>query len=333
MSDTLLFILSLFATFLITVLALKWLIPILKSHKMGQKILEIGPRWHKNKEGTPTMGGLSFIVAIALIAIVGFVVLGLRDGIRAIVPGAITVAYACLNGLIGVIDDKAKLRHKKNEGLTPKEKYLLQLVAAGAYLAAMMLTKSLTTVLHVPYADLSIDLGIGYYVFALLLLTGMVNSVNLTDGIDGLASSVTAVVGMFLALAAFLGRAGVFGSSVSLISALMIGGTLGFLVYNFYPARVFMGDTGSLFLGGLVVGSAFLMGNPLIVVLVGIVYLAETASVILQVSYFKLTHGKRIFKMAPIHHHFEQCGFSEIGVVALFVTVTVLGCAAAWFGL
>jgi phospho-N-acetylmuramoyl-pentapeptide-transferase len=217
--------------------------------------------------------------------------------------------------------------------LTAKQKYLLQLVAAGAYLAAMMLTKSLTTVLYIPYFDCTVDLGIAYYVFALLLLTGIVNSVNLTDGIDGLASSATAVVGVFLALAAFLGRAGEFGSSISLLAALMIGGTLGFLVYNFYPARVFMGDTGSLFLGGLVVGAAFLMNNPLIVVPMGIVYLAETASVILQVSYFKLTHGKRIFKMAPIHHHFEQCGFSEVGVVVLFVTVTALGCMAAWFGL
>ena len=333
MSDTSIFILSLSLTFMITVLSLKWLIPVLKSHKMGQKILEIGPRWHKNKEGTPTMGGLSFIFAATVLALIAFAVIGLRDGIRAVIPGAITMVYALLNGMIGIIDDKAKLRHKKNEGLTAKQKYLLQLVVAGAYLAAMALTDSITTVLYIPYFDLSVDLGIAYYLVALLLLTGIVNSVNLTDGIDGLAASVTAVVGAFFALAAGFGLAGVFGSSVSLLSALAIGGTLGFLVYNFYPARVFMGDTGSLFLGGLVVGMAFLIGNPLLVLILGLVYVMETASVILQVSYFKLTHGKRIFKMAPIHHHFEQCGFTEIGVVVLFVTVTVLGCTAAWFGL
>ena len=333
MSDTSIFILSLSFTFLITVLTLKWLIPVLKSHKMGQKILEIGPRWHKNKEGTPTMGGLAFIFAALLLAIVGFVLIGLRDGVKAIVPGSITVAYALLNGLIGVIDDKAKLRHKKNEGLTPKQKYLLQLIAAGAYLAAMTLTDSISTALYIPYFDVTLELGIAYYLIALLLLTGMVNSVNFTDGIDGLAASVTAVVGVFLALAAFLGKGGAFASSVSLISALLIGGTLGFLVYNFYPARVFMGDTGSLFLGALVVGTAFLMDNPLIILVLGFAYLMETASVILQVSYFKLTHGKRIFKMAPIHHHFEQCGFTEIGVVVLFVTVTAVGGMAAWLGL
>ena len=154
---------------------------------------------------------------------------------------------------------------------------------------------------------------------------------NLTDGIDGLASSVTSVGGVFFALAAFLGRAGEFAPSVSLLSALMIGGTLGFLVYNFYPARVFMGDTGSLFLGGLVVGVAFLMGNPLIVLVLGFTYLMETASVMLQVTYFKLTHGKRIFKMAPIHHHFEMCKWSEVRVVFTFSFVTAVACGLAYF--
>jgi phospho-N-acetylmuramoyl-pentapeptide-transferase len=178
------------------------------------------------------------------------------------------------------------------------------------------------------------DLGFFYYVVALLLLTGMVNSVNLTDGIDGLASGITLVVGIFFSAVAFFAiQAAPFASALSLIGATLIGGTLGFLVYNFYPARVFMGDTGSLYLGGMVVGAAFLLGNPLIVVVCGIVYICETASVMLQVAYFKLTHGKRLFRMAPIHHHFEQCGWSEVKIVSVFTAVTALACLAAWFGL
>ena len=166
----------------------------------------------------------------------------------------------------------------------------------------------------------------------MLLLAGIDNSVNLTDGIDGLSSSVTLVVSLFFGAAAFFSGSET-NVSLAMLSAVMVGATAGFLVYNFYPAKVFMGDTGSLFLGALVVGGAFIMNNPLIVVVAGLVYIIETASVILQVGYFKLTHGKRLFKMAPIHHHFEKCGFSELQIVALFAGLTVLFCVAAWFGL
>jgi phospho-N-acetylmuramoyl-pentapeptide-transferase len=217
--------------------------------------------------------------------------------------------------------------------LTARQKYLLQLLAAGLFLLLLGLTDVIGTTLYIPFAGVEWDLGFFYYIFALLLLTGIVNAVNLTDGIDGLSSSVTLVVGMFLSAAAFFSSQVQNPTAVRVLGACLIGGTLGFLVYNFYPARIFMGDTGSLFLGAMVVGSTLVMGNPLIIVVCGIIYICETASVILQVGYFKLTHGKRLFKMAPIHHHFEKCGWNEIRIVAVFSAVTALFCAAAWFGL
>ncbi len=326
------FISVLVATFLLTVLISKRLIPVLKSHKMGQKILEIGPRWHKNKEGTPTMGGLSFIIASVITGAVAITSIAVRDGLRSMMPLVMTLSLGVACGLIGCIDDRAKLRKKQNEGLTAPQKYLIQLAAAGLYLFGMSFSCDMTTEVYIPYADCTVDLGIWFYVFAVILLTGVINSVNLTDGIDGLASSVVIVIGMFYAAASFFGRDAV-NIDMVILSALMIGGAAGFLVYNFYPARVFMGDTGSLFLGGLVVGGAFIMNNPLIVIIAGFILVLEVVSVILQVGYFKLTHGKRLFKMAPIHHHYEKCGWSEVKIVTVFTIVTALCCAAAWFGL
>ena len=194
----------------------------------------------------------------------------------------------------------------------------------------MTLWGGMTTVLELPFTEFSIDLGIVYYVVAIILITGVVNSVNLTDGIDGLASSVTLVVAGFLSACAFRLEM----RSLSLIGALLIGGMIGFLVYNFHPARVFMGDTGSLFLGGILVGAAFALGEPLIILVAGLVYVIETASVMLQVSVFKLSgRKKRLFRMAPIHHHFEQCGWSENKVVAVFSSATLVLCVASWFGI
>ena len=323
MEKTILFAAPLALTFLCTVLILRKLIPFLKSKKMGQHILEIGPRWHKNKEGTPTMGGLSFIIASALAVCGATVYIAVKKSFSDAVPLLVTFGYALVSGLIGMIDDSAKLRKAQNEGLTAPQKYLLQLLAAGAFLAAMMLTGNLTTKLAIPFCGgFEVELDIFYYVLALLLLTGVNNAVNLTDGIDGLCSSVTLVVGVFFALAAFVLDRG--GESLTVSSGVVIGAAAGFLVYNFYPARVFMGDTGSLFLGGLVVGGAFMMENPLLVIVFGFWYILETASVMLQVGYFKLTHGKRIFKMAPIHHHFEQCGWSEIKIVVVASVVTAV---------
>ena len=334
MYDVILYIAALVLTFGLTAVISHKLIPVLKSKKMGQKILEIGPRWHKSKEGTPTMGGIAFIAATAIVAILACIAAAVWGDVKTVWPFIYVLLYGVLNGLIGVIDDSAKLRKKQNEGLTARQKYLLQLGAAALFLIFMSMTGIVNTTLYIPFIGVTWDLGFFYYVIALLLLTGMVNSVNLTDGIDGLASGITLVVGIFFSVVAFFAiQAAPFAPALSLIGATLIGGTLGFLVYNFYPARVFMGDTGSLYLGGMVVGAAFLLGNPLIVVVCGIVYICETASVMLQVAYFKMTHGKRLFRMAPIHHHFEQCGWSEVKIVSVFTAVTALACLAAWFGL
>ncbi len=316
-------------TFVLTALISRILIPKLKSLKVGQKILDIGPRWHKNKEGTPTMGGIAFIIAniavfVAVVLISHFS--GLVENVSKLI---ICFAFALVNGVIGIIDDRAKIFKKQNQGLTAPQKYLLQLVSAGLFLFFMTLFGGMTTEVYIPFIGKTWDMGWFYYVFSLVLITGFVNSVNLTDGLDGLASSVTFVVGGFFAVAAF--ACSVF--ELSVISALVIGSVLGFLVYNFYPAKIFMGDTGSLYLGGMVVAMAYLLDSPMILFPVGIIYLAESFSVILQVIYFKLTHGKRLFKMAPIHHHFEKCGWSEIKVVFFFSLVTLVFCVLAWFGL
>ncbi len=322
------FLAALIISFVLTVLAERILIPILKSMKLEQKILEIGPRWHKSKDGTPTMGGLGFIIA----SIVTFLAVGVFAALRYDNINAygliITFIFAVLCGGIGIFDDYAKIAKKQNEGLSAGQKYLLQLIVSALYLFFMVWKGGLTTILKIPFTSLEFDLGIFYYVFAMLLLTGIVNSVNLTDGIDGLASSITAIVGGFFAVIAFAFSL----CDVAVLSGLAIGCCIGFLVYNFYPARVFMGDTGSLFLGGLVVGLAFLVNSPLIIVLAGIVYIAETFSVILQVASFKLT-GKRIFKMSPIHHHFEKSGWSEIKIVAVFSLVTLVFCIISYWGM
>lgn len=332
MSDVTLFALCAVFTFLITVLILRKLIPALKSKKMGQPILDIGPRWHKSKEGTPTMGGLSFVIASFAVIFAACVYIGIRDGARATVPLILTFSYALLCALTGCIDDAAKLRKKQNEGLSAKQKFALQVVCAALYLAAMCAFCNVTTTVYIPYFNTEIDFGFWFYPLALLLLVGVDNSVNIADGIDGLCASETLAVSLFFAAASFFSSFE-YASSLSVLSAVLIGASVGFLVYNFYPARVFMGDTGSLFFGAMVAGAAFVMSNPLIIVVAGFMYIIETISDILQVVYFKLTHGKRLFKMAPIHHHFERCGLSEVQIVALFSALTAMFCVAAWFGL
>ena len=304
--------------FLVTWLILKKLIPVLKSKKIGQKIYEIGPRWHKGKEGTPIMGGLGFIIATVL-------GIGVISGVYAYFGRAqelvgvwLTLALALLNGLIGFFDDYTKLIKKQNQGFHAWQKLALQLIVSAAYLWAMSRVGFVDTSLEIPYLDISIELGIFYYFLAILFISGMVNSVNLTDGIDGLCSSVSAVVGAFFAVVAFV----MLRPELAIFPATVIGGTVGFLMYNFYPAKIFMGDTGSLLLGSLVAVSSLSFDNALLILPVSGVYIIEGVSVILQVLYYKATK-KRLFKMAPLHHHLERVGFSEntICIIAIIATL------------
>ena len=316
------FVCSVVIAFLITALLSKKFIPALISRKMGQPILEIGPRWHKSKEGTPTMGGLFFICAILVTMVILSFCSILKEHLLRV---WLTLGMAALFGLIGFIDDRAKLLKKQNEGLRAYQKFLLQVIVSALYLWAMSALALLDTEVYFPFFGKTVDLGIAYYGFAMILLVGINNSVNLTDGIDGLCASVSAVVSAFFAVWGFAAPSRMGGGAdpaLALTAGASFGGCLGFLVYNWHPARVFMGDTGSLFLGGLVSGLAFLCGNPLVILIVGLFYVIETVSVILQVGFFKLTHGKRLFKMAPIHHHFEKCGWSEPAIVALGIVLT-----------
>lgn len=317
------------AVFALTVAAERILIPILRSHKLGQKILDIGPRWHKSKEGTPIMGGLGFILAALVVMAVFFVVRGVQGRGAEYIPLALTLGLAVGNGAIGFVDDYCKLVRKQNEGLTWKQKLFLQLALATAYVVVMSYTGNLSTAVNLPFTDKTLELGWGFYPIAVIILAGVTNGGNITDGVDGLASGVTFVIGVFLAVCAFSMRDEQLGA----VSAILVGATLGFLVYNFHPAKVFMGDTGSLFLGSLVIGCAFMMREPIVGLIVAAVYILEMLSSLLQVVYFRLTHGKRLFKMAPIHHHFEQCGWGENRIVLTFSLVEALFCVLAWFAL
>lgn len=317
------------AVFVLTAVAERILIPCLRSHKLGQTILEIGPRWHKDKEGTPIMGGIGFISASLLVMLVFIIVRAVQGRSSDYIPLAMTLLYAVCNGFVGFVDDYCKLIKKENQGLTWRQKLLLQLVLAVAYVCVMSYTGNMDTLLRLPFTDRTLDLGWGYYILAVAVLTGVTNGGNITDGIDGLCSSVTFVIGGFLAVWAFSVR----DEQLSLISALLLGSSLGFLIYNFHPAKVFMGDTGSLFFGSLAIGSAFMMRQPMIGLLFTAVFILEMLSSLLQVVYFRLTHGKRLFRMAPVHHHFEKCGWSEYRVVAVFSLAAVLFCLLAWFAL
>ncbi len=300
-----------------TAIILKFLIPILKSKKMGQKILDIGPRWHKDKEGTPTMGGIAFIFTTVVISLVFWAIF--FRGSELSVSFLLSLGYCTACGLIGVSDDLCKLKKSQNEGLTATQKYLLQLITASLYLILMKRSECISETIFVPIFNRYIDLGFWYYPLFLLILSGFNNAVNLTDGLDGLCASVTSVVSLgFLALALYADN-----SLSALLCAAVFGALLGFLFYNFHPAKVFMGDTGSLFLGGAVSAMALMSENPLILFAFGAVYVLEAASVIIQVMYFKLT-GKRFFKMAPFHHHLEKCGWGEVKITLVSSAITFI---------
>lgn len=312
-------------SFLITAVTGHFLVPELRKLKAGQSIREDGPTWHAGKSGTPTMGGLMFIFGIlATILIFGWS--AMRAGSFA---HLYVFAFAAVFGLIGFCDDYQKVKKHQNLGLTALQKFALQLAAAVVFLCLMRYEGLLTPNLYVPFFHVSLVMNWPVYmVFAAFVIVGTVNAVNITDGIDGLAGSVTVPVALFFAV---VGAWWGYENDLGVFAAAMVGGLFGFLVYNFHPAKVFMGDTGSLFLGGAVAGLAFAYDMPLILLVVGIVYICETLSDIIQVAYFKATHGKRIFKMAPLHHHFEMCGWKETKIVAVFSTVSALFCLLAYF--
>ena len=299
------------------------LLPVLRALKAGQSIREIGPTWHNYKSGTPMMGGLMFIIAAILC------LLGNLPSMEDYTVFYVLVLALCF-GFIGFLDDFTKIRYHRNLGLTSLQKAMLQMAVSAVFLYAMYKSGSMDTHLYIPFFNVSYDLHpIVYIFFAMFVMVGCVNSVNLTDGVDGLSSSVTLpVMVFFTAASAALGR-----YDLALLPASLVGGLIAYLFYNWHPAKVFMGDTGSLFLGGVVCTMAFALEMPLILIFVGFVYICETMSDILQVGYFKLTHGKRLFKMAPIHHHFEMCGWKEEKIVLSFAAVSAIMCILAWFGI
>lgn len=324
------FIILTISIFALTALIEYKLIPILKSYKVGQKILEIGPRWHKHKEGTPTMGGIGFILASLVVLAGYFVYIAITKSAVSYIPLALTIAFALANGAIGFVDDYCKLIKKENEGLTAKQKLLLQFAVAAAYVTVMAYTGNMSTAVALPFSDATIELGWFWYPIAVLLLAGVVNGANLTDGVDGLASSVTLVIGVFYSVFAL----STGNEQLLVIGAALIAMMLGFLLFNFHPAKVFMGDTGSLFIGAMVIGGAFQIGEAAVGLIVSAVFIIEMLSSFLQTTVFKLTKrggkpGKRLFKMAPLHHHFEKCGWNEYRIMIVFSAVEGLFCVLA----
>ena len=309
-------------SFVLTLLIGRFLIPELRKLKAGQEIREDGPTWHKSKAGTPTMGGIMFILGAGVTVFI----LGWSFMLEGVFWHLYVYLFALIFGLIGY----RKVRQHQNEGLTARQKFILQLAAAVVFLVLMRYEGLLTNDLYIPFLNMSFTINwIVYLIFAAFVIVGCVNAVNLTDGIDGLAASVTFVVMAFFTVAGVLWST--YGIQ-ALFPAAMAGGLAAFFVYNHHPAKVFMGDTGSLFLGGAVAALAFVFDMPLVLIPVGIIYILETLSDIIQVGYFKLTHGKRFFKMAPLHHHLELSGWSEAKLVAVFSLVTLAGCVLAYLG-
>ena len=323
-----LFLVTFSLTVTLTALLVRLLLPLLRRYHVGQKILEIGPAWHRSKEGTPTMGGLAFIIAAILSLTVGGAFLAETLPLLFWRPLLLTALYAVANAAVGGVDDLTKFRKSRNEGLTPVQKLVLQIALAAAYIALLRLYGYIDTSLYIPYLNTVVELGYAYDLIAILLAVGFVNFVNLSDGVDGLASSTSLVLAAFFAAAAaYLGE-----SPALLLAATMMGACLGFLFFNRHPAKLFMGDTGSLFLGGMAVGCGFLLGNPLLLFVAGGVFVLEGVSVILQVAWYKAT-GKRLFLMAPFHHHLEKRGFSENKIVLLFVFLGIIAALLAIPGL
>ncbi len=311
-------ILSVLLAFAISAAVCPVLIPFLKKLKFGQQVRDDGPQAHLKKQGTPTMGGLAFLISVVITS------LFFIPRYPRIVPVLfMTVGF----GVIGFLDDYLKIVMKRSEGLNPKQKMALQIVLTAIFCVYLMRFSGMGTVIHIPFLGIDWEMGWLYVPMVFLVVLGTDNGVNFTDGLDGLCSSVTVMVAIFFTFLS-LGE----GGGIETVTGAVAGALAGFLLFNVYPAQVFMGDTGSLALGGFVASSALMLQNPLIILLVGFIYLVEVISVILQVAYFKKTGGKRLFRMAPIHHHFELGGWSETRIVAIFSIVTALLCLVAYLG-
>lgn len=297
------------------------LIPLLRRLKLGQTILEEGPAWHKSKQGTPMMGGLLFIIGSVAGVLVGypFIAGAAKEtdpaGLGLMLLGIFT---ALAFSAIGFIDDYLKVVRHQNLGLRARQKLVMQFFVAACFLATLALMGRLSTIVRLPFFG-PVDFGLLFYPLSLVIIVGIVNAVNLTDGIDGLCGSVS-----FWVMAGYLALFIAFYQlNLSLWAAALAGGCLGYLKWNFYPAKVFMGDTGSFFLGGAVAAMGYCMGRPDLLIILSMVYLVEMFSVMIQVTYFKATHGKRIFKMTPIHHHFELSGWGEVKIDVVFSLVAI----------
>ena len=317
-------ILAIIIAFAVSAILCPIVIPFLHKLKFGQQVREDGPQAHLKKQGTPTMGGLVFLTAVVITSL-----LYIRDYPRIIPVLFMTVGF----GVIGFLDDYIKIVMKRSEGLNPVQKLIGQFIITGIFVYYLVCSDEVGTSMLVPFTGgfehgIYLDLGFLFIPFVFFVVLGTDNGVNFTDGLDGLCTSVTILVATFLTIIS-IGE----NSGISPITGAVVGTLLGFLLFNIYPAKVFMGDTGSLALGGFVASSAFMMQIPLFIPIIGLIYLVEVLSVIMQVSYFKATHGKRIFRMAPIHHHFELGGWSETRVVAVFSIVTALLCLVAYLGL
>lgn len=304
-----------------------FLIPLLHRLKFGQEIREEGPKWHQKKSGTPTMGGFIFIIALVCAVICGVFVCGIA-GDKNTIMGVMAITFAALGfGTIGFVDDYIKVILKRNLGLRAAQKFALQIIVSLGFSVWMVSGGIIGTDVVIPFTDITLKLHYGLYIpLIILVMTAATNSVNLTDGLDGLATCITIVVAIFYLITSSLAGT----TPVIVFSSALVGGLAGFLIYNKYPAKVFMGDTGSLFLGGAVSAMAIYMKNPLLLLIVGFAYVMETLSVIIQVAWFKKT-GKRIFKMSPIHHHFEMCGWSEVKIVTVFSLITAVLCIIGFF--
>ena len=317
-------ILAIIIAFAVSAILCPIVIPFLHKLKFGQQVREDGPQAHLKKQGTPTMGGLVFLTAVVITSL-----LYIRDYPRIIPVLFMTVGF----GVIGFLDDYIKIVMKRSEGLNPVQKLIGQFIITGIFVYYLVCSGEVGTSMLVPFTGgfehgLYLNLGFLFIPFVFFVVLGTDNGVNFTDGLDGLCTSVTILVATFLTIIS-IGE----NSGISPITGAVVGSLLGFLLFNVYPAKVFMGDTGSLALGGFVSASAFMMQIPLFIPIIGLIYLVEVLSVIMQVSYFKATHGKRIFRMAPIHHHFELGGWSETRVFAVFSIVTALLCLVAYLGL